>query len=72
MTPRRWLAYCNPGLSALITRTLGSDAWIKEATQLKGLLKHADDPAFQKEWRAIKQANKERLAAKIKVRGLIS
>lgn len=25
VTPRRWLAFCNPGLSALITKTLGSD-----------------------------------------------
>lgn len=27
VTPRRWLAWCNPELSALITSTLGSDAW---------------------------------------------
>lgn len=25
VTPRRWLAFCNPALSALITKTLGSD-----------------------------------------------
>ena len=25
VTPRRWLAFCNPPLSALITKTLGSD-----------------------------------------------
>jgi starch phosphorylase len=25
VTPRRWLAFCNPGLSKLITDTLGSD-----------------------------------------------
>ena len=25
VTPRRWLAFCNPELSALITETLGSD-----------------------------------------------
>ena len=30
VTPRRWLAFCNPELSALITDTLGSDDWIKD------------------------------------------
>lgn len=25
VTPRRWLAFCNPDLSELITNTLGSD-----------------------------------------------
>ena len=27
VTPRRWMAWCNPELSALITEQLGSDAW---------------------------------------------
>jgi starch phosphorylase len=27
VTPRRWLAFCNPALSSLITKTLGSDRW---------------------------------------------
>jgi starch phosphorylase len=26
VTPRRWLAMCNPELSALITKTLGNDS----------------------------------------------
>ncbi len=30
VTPRRWLAFCNPELSALITETLGSDDWVKD------------------------------------------
>ncbi len=25
VTPRRWLAFCNPPLASLITETLGSD-----------------------------------------------
>ena len=29
VTPRRWLAFCNPPMRALLTRTLGSDAWIR-------------------------------------------
>jgi starch phosphorylase len=35
VTPRRWLAYCNPELSALITATLGSDSWITDTVQLQ-------------------------------------
>lgn len=29
---------------------------------VQGLLKHVDEPAFQKKWAAVKQSNKERLA----------
>ena len=35
VTPRRWLAYCNPRLAALITETLGSADWIKHADKLQ-------------------------------------
>jgi len=68
VTPRRWLAWCNPALAALITEALGGDEWINDATRLAGLRKFADDRGFQAKWRAIKHENKERLAAKIKVR----
>jgi starch phosphorylase len=50
----------------LITETLGSRAWLKDLMLLKGLLKHQDDPAFQKKWAASKANNKERLAKYIK------
>ncbi len=66
ITPRRWLAECNTGLSALITRALGSEAWVRNLDLLRGLEKHADDPAFQKEFMAIKRANKVHLASVIK------
>jgi len=66
VTPRRWLAFCNPGLSALITSALGSDAWIRDASLLTGLLPRADDPGFRAQWVAVKQANKARLATKVK------
>ena len=67
VTPRRWLAYCNPELSALITETLGTEKWITEAYLLEGLRKHADDKQLQAKWRAVKQEKKKRLAHKIKV-----
>lgn len=60
ITPRRWLKAANPGLAAAITRRLGED-WVCDLNQLKGLIRYADDPEFQDEFRQIKQANKRRL-----------
>ena len=62
VTPRRWLAFCNPPLAALITETLGTDAWVKELDLLQGLKEHATDAEFQTRWADIKLANKQRLA----------
>ncbi len=62
ITPRRWLAQCNPQLSALITRTLKGDVWPRDLDRLRGLEKVADDPEFQREFMAIKRANKVALA----------
>ena len=67
VTPRRWLAYCNPELASLITETLGGDKWITEAYMLEGLRKHAQDKNFQQKWKQVKLAKKEKLAMKIKV-----
>lgn len=64
VTPRRWLAYCNPELSALIDNTIGSE-WRLELNQLDQLKAYADDPAFQEQFAAIKRSNKEKLAALI-------
>jgi Carbohydrate phosphorylase len=66
VTARRWLAFCNPELSALITETLGTDEWTLDMGLLRGLEKHADDPAFRAKWRDIKRVKKAKLAAKIK------
>ena len=66
VTLRRWLAYCNPELSALITETLGTDAWVKDATLLEKLKPKAEDPEFRKKWREIKMMRKEKLAKRIK------
>lgn len=35
VTPRRWLAFCNPPLRQLITETLGTDDWINNLDLLK-------------------------------------
>ena len=61
ITPRRWLEGCNPSLSGLITETIG-DGWTRDLAQLAQLVPHAENAAFRTRWRAIKQANKQRLA----------
>ncbi len=61
VTPRRWLLKANPGLSQLITDTIG-DSWITDLDQLRGLEKHAGKPAFRKKVREVKRANKAALA----------
>lgn len=69
VTPRRWLLKCNPRLATLITRTLPGKAatdWPRNLDLLRGLEKFADSAAFQREFMAIKRANKADLAAVIK------
>jgi glycogen phosphorylase len=53
---------CNPGLSSLITKWLDSDAWLKNLDMLGGLRSVAEHPELQRDWMAVKKANKQRLA----------
>ncbi len=64
VTQRRWLAGCNPDLASLISGHIGSE-WVTNLDLLEKLRPLADDRVFQNEWRAVKQANKARLAANI-------
>ncbi len=64
ITPRRWLNQANPLLTDLIKTAIG-DGFIKDLTQLKKLTPLADDKDFRKVFRAVKAANKLRLAQKI-------
>ena len=61
VTPRRFLALANPGLRELLDDTIG-EGWLKNLDQLRGLEAYVDDPAFRSQWRAVKRANKARLA----------
>jgi len=61
ITPRRWLHMANPDLSKLISAHIG-DKWIKNLDQLHRIAPLADDSAFRKQFTAIKQSNKKRLA----------
>ena len=62
VTPRRWLAQANSGLSGLIDDTLGQ-AWRLDLDQLRHLNELQRDAAFGERFSAIKHANKTRLAA---------
>lgn len=61
ITQRRWLAMNNRELSALLTRLLGSDAWVTDLSQLKKLEKYADDKAVLDEFLQIKHQKKRQL-----------
>jgi starch phosphorylase len=68
VTPRRWVALSNPGLTELISSKLG-DGWLSNLeTELSGLQSLAASPTFQRKWLAVKQANKEALAKVIRER----
>jgi starch phosphorylase len=64
VTPRRWLAWCNPGLRELISEKIG-DGWVADLEQLRRLEPFAEDPEFRARWHEVKQANKRRLAAMV-------
>ena len=63
VTPRRWLAHANPGLSRLLDQHIG-DGWRLDLDQLRSLRPLADDAAFRDAFLAVKHANKQRLAAR--------
>lgn len=63
ITQRRWLALCNPGLSALLTRLLGSESWKTDLSQLKNLEKYVEDEDVMRELCEIKLENHKKLAA---------
>jgi len=65
ITQRRWLLKANKRQSKLITETIGNE-WVRDLDQLKRLAVKKDDPAFQKQWQAIKRVNKEDFAAYVK------
>lgn len=65
ITPRRWLNQCNQSLTELIGERIGG-GFIRDLAQLEKLLPYADDVGFRKLFRQVKQANKVRLAERIK------
>ncbi|MGE0266974.1 MAG: glycogen/starch/alpha-glucan phosphorylase [Candidatus Omnitrophota bacterium] len=61
ITQRRWLLKSNPGLSNLITKSIG-DSWVQDLSQLKKLKPFANNRSFLDKWHEVKQENKTALA----------
>ncbi|MGB3614564.1 MAG: glycogen/starch/alpha-glucan phosphorylase, partial [Elainellaceae cyanobacterium] len=64
VTPRRWIVQSNPRLTQLITGKIG-DRWINSLDELQQLALLAEDGPFRQDWRQIKLAVKQDLAAYI-------
>jgi starch phosphorylase len=67
VTPRRWIALANPGLTRLVTSSIG-ETWLKSLDELRKLEMFIDDGQFRKQWRQVKLDAKKKLAAIIKER----
>jgi len=65
ITQRRWLAYCNPGLSGLIKEVIG-DGWMSDLSELKKLVPYVKDSSFQEKFMEVKRNNKVELSNYIK------
>jgi starch phosphorylase len=65
ITHRRWLLFSNPGLSSLITESIG-DGWIKSPEKLEDLMVYHKDAAFLEKLSKAKHSNKIRFANFIK------
>jgi len=61
ITYRRWLGQSNPGLTRLITESIG-DSFLKNPNDLEKLMPYTEDKAFLEQFRQIKHDNKVRLA----------
>lgn len=62
ITQRRWIYYANRELSDMITELLGSNGWVTDLDQLRGLEKYQDDAEVLKRFMAIKRLKKQQLA----------
>jgi starch phosphorylase len=60
VTPRRWLAGCNPGLSALLTEAVGH-GWEANLDRIEAIAPLADDSGFRARFAKAKRVNKEKL-----------
>ena len=67
VTPRRWIAEANPGMTELISEQIGNN-WIADLSQLDKLKPFAakTHANFHARWRDVKFSNKQRLADLVK------
>ncbi|KAG6429770.1 hypothetical protein SASPL_107823 [Salvia splendens] len=66
VTPRRWIGFCNPELSKIITKWTGSKDWLVNTEKLGELRKFADNEELQSEWREAKMIRKKKIVSFIK------
>ncbi len=67
VTPRRWIAHANPGLSRLVSDKVGT-AWVADLQQINQITRFVEDAEFRRDWHDVKQANKVRLAALVQAK----
>ncbi|GFO61544.1 alpha-1,4 glucan phosphorylase [Geomonas silvestris] len=61
VTPRRWLGWCNPELTRLISEKIG-EGFIAHLERIQEILNFSGDADFRAHWHEVKQMNKARLA----------
>lgn len=66
ITQRRWLALCNPQLSAFVTERIG-DGWITDLDRLGQLTSYLNDPASLARFREIKRQKKIELCNHVRI-----
>ncbi|CAK9186034.1 unnamed protein product [Ilex paraguariensis] len=66
VTPRRWIRFCNPDLSNILTKWTGAEDWVLSTQKLAELRKFADNEDLQIEWRAAKRSNKLKVVTYLK------
>ncbi|KAF8399569.1 hypothetical protein HHK36_015436 [Tetracentron sinense] len=66
VTPRRWIRFCNPDLSKIISKWTGTEDWVLNTEKLAELRKFADNEDLQTEWRAAKRCNKMKVVSLLK------
>ncbi|MDO9239963.1 MAG: glycogen/starch/alpha-glucan phosphorylase [Methylicorpusculum sp.] len=64
VTPRRWLALCNPRLSRVITEAIG-ESWVKDLSCLENLEPFITEPGFLDRWQDAKRVNKHEFAVNL-------
>lgn len=68
ITQRRWLGVCNPELSALLTKRLGSNDFLTDLPLLANCAADADEPTVMADFQAVKAEKKRQLAAYIQAK----
>ena len=67
VTPRRWIHCCNPGLSELISETIGDvEEWINDLDNLRTLTNYSTNEDFVSRFKQVKKENKLRLQQWVK------